>query len=178
LKVILENFARNHERVRRELLELLDRAFAENERLVREELARQSKSESPEFSAVFRKIGSLDQEIERLLGTLRGPEYRRTIAEVVTRDFQQEIAELHSLAGSAKNSYILSLGEVECDRGRLDTIKDNLHRLFYINRRTSAPPISNQVSQHIREVVFSATKPEPVVSQSRTRKSFFNFGGD
>jgi hypothetical protein len=58
-----------------------------------------------------------------MLGSLRTPDYRRTIAEVVTRDFTQEINELRGLATNAKNSYIQSLGEVECDRAKIDLHK-------------------------------------------------------
>lgn len=47
LKAVLDNFQKNHERLRRELLDILDRSFAENEKSVRDELARQSKAESP-----------------------------------------------------------------------------------------------------------------------------------
>lgn len=153
---------------------------------MREELARQSKTESPEFSAVYRKISALDQDIDRLLNSLRGPEYKKTIAEVVTRDFCLEINELKGISASAKNAYAQSLGEVEFDRTRIDGIKDNLSKIFFINRKNVG--ISNQggsggYSSHIHEIgnsIFSVGKDkvEQPVAQSRTRKSFFNFGSD
>ena len=73
-------------------------------------MTRQSRTESPEFSGVFRKIATMDQDIEQLLSGLRGPEYRKTIAAVVTRDFQLEINELQGLTSGAKNSYFQHLG--------------------------------------------------------------------
>ena len=78
--------------------------------MIREELSRLSKTESPEFGGVYRKIASLEQEIERLLGGLKGVEYKRVIAEVVTRDFQAEIQDLQSQTASARNSYVQGLG--------------------------------------------------------------------
>ncbi len=98
---------------------MLDRSFAENSRIIKEELARQSKAESPEFSLVFKRIADIDHDIDRLLNSLRGPEYKKTIAEVVTRDFGAEMNELRGIAVSAKNSYAQTLGEVELDRTRV-----------------------------------------------------------
>ena len=125
----------------------------------------------------------MDQDIERLLASLRGAEYRRTIAEVVTRDFQLELNELQGLTSSAKNSYVQHLGDVEIDRSKITVIQENIQRLFYINRRQSSSPPKNQ--PHIYEVgkgIFQSAvgerSSEPPVAQSRTRKSFFNFGGD
>ena len=43
IKTIHENFQRSHEKLKREILELLDRAFYENEKSIKEELAKQSK---------------------------------------------------------------------------------------------------------------------------------------
>ena len=116
-----------------------------------------------------------------MLGSLRTPEYRRTIAEVVIRDFAQEINDLRGLATNAKNSYIQSLGEVECDRAKIEAIRDSLQKLFFINRKTIQSSTVN--NQHIHEIgsgIFSMARDrasEPV-AQSRTRKSFFNFGSD
>lgn len=41
-----------------------------------------------------------------------GPEYRKAIAEVVTRDFNLEISELKASSAQAKNTYIQGLGEI------------------------------------------------------------------
>jgi predicted phage-related endonuclease len=72
VKQIHENFQRNHEKIKREILELLDRAFYENEKNIKEELAKQSKVEPPEFTAVFRRIHGVDEDINRLLNALKG----------------------------------------------------------------------------------------------------------
>jgi len=68
-------------------LDVLNRAFQEAEKAIREDLQRQSKSESPDLTAVYRRITVFDQEIDRMMAGLRGAEYRKIIAEVVTRDF-------------------------------------------------------------------------------------------
>jgi uncharacterized protein (DUF1778 family) len=44
-KVLHEKFRVNHEKIRREILDLLDRAFKDNERFITEELRRQGNSE-------------------------------------------------------------------------------------------------------------------------------------
>ena len=167
---------------------MIERSFAENERMIREELTKMSKTESPEFSIVFRKLSSLDQELERLLGCLRGPEYKKTIAEVVTRDFNAEINDLRTISISARNSYTQNLSEVEMDRSRVEAIRDNLQKIYFVHKKggnhnvlqTSA---HNTMNTHIHEVgsgLFSLArdKAEQPVAQSRTRKSFFNFGSD
>lgn len=51
---------------------MLDRAFNDNERAIKEELLKQSKIEPPEFIAVHRKISSLDDDINRMLANLKG----------------------------------------------------------------------------------------------------------
>ena len=119
-----------------------------------------------------------------MLASLRGAEYRRTIAEVVTRDFQFEINELQGLTTGAKNSYVQHLGEVEIDRSKITVIQENIQRLFYISRRqaSSSPPKNQahiyEVGKGIFQSVVGERSSEPPIAQSRTRKSFFNFGGD
>ncbi len=82
----------------------------------------------------------MDQEIDRLINSLRGPEYRKTIAEVVTRDFNVEVNDIKSATNTAKNNYIQSLGEIEPDRSRIEVIKENLQKLFFINKKS--PPLA------------------------------------
>ena len=66
---------------------MMDWSFAENERVLKEEMIRISRTESPDFKAVYKKIEIMNEEVSRLLNSLNGADYRRTIAEVVTRDF-------------------------------------------------------------------------------------------
>ena len=82
-------------------------------------MVRISKTESPEFSAVFNKIEVMNDEISRLITQLNGSEYRRTIAEVVTRDFDSYVNSLRNMMESAKESYIQNLGEIVCDRSKV-----------------------------------------------------------
>ena len=119
------------------MLQMMERAFIENERVIQEEMVRISKTESPEFSAVFNKIEVMNDEISRLIAQLNGSEYRRTIAEVVTRDFDSYVNSLRNMMGTAKESYIQNLGEIVCDRSKVEVVRDNLNKLFYINRKPS-----------------------------------------
>lgn len=58
-KEITERFSRNHEKIKREILELLDKAFRENEKQMKEELVRQSRNEPTEFNSVKLTIQSI-----------------------------------------------------------------------------------------------------------------------
>jgi hypothetical protein len=46
---------------------------------------------------------------------------------------------LKASSTAAKSSYIQSLGEVEPDRARVEVIKENLQKLFFINKKNSPP---------------------------------------
>ena len=72
MKQIHENFHKKHEEIKREILQLLEQAFQENERHIRAELANQGKIYPPEFSTVERKIESVSEEINHLLRSLKG----------------------------------------------------------------------------------------------------------
>ena len=93
----------------------------------------------------------MDQDIEKLINGLRSPDYRRTIAAVVTRDFQIDINELHGLIANAKDSYFKHLGDVQIDRTKVNLVQENIRNLFYLNRRVvnSSPP---KTQNHIYEV--------------------------
>lgn len=67
-----ERFQANHEKIRREILELLDKAFKDTEREITEELRRQGSSEPAEFIPVHKRIASIDEDINRLLYGLKG----------------------------------------------------------------------------------------------------------
>jgi hypothetical protein len=56
-------------------LDLLDRTFYENEKNIKDELAKQSKIDPPEFVAAHKKISALDEDIIRLLNALKGKLY-------------------------------------------------------------------------------------------------------
>ena len=47
--------------MKREMIVMMDSAFAENERCVRDEMTRISKTEAPEFGEAFSKIESLNE---------------------------------------------------------------------------------------------------------------------
>lgn len=53
-------------------MDLLDRAFKENEKLITEELKRVGNVDPPEFVPVHKKISSIDEDINRLLYGLKG----------------------------------------------------------------------------------------------------------
>lgn len=71
-KAIQEKFAANHEKIKREILELLERSFRENEQSIMEELRRQGSTEPAEFIPVHKKIANIDEELMRLLHGLNG----------------------------------------------------------------------------------------------------------
>lgn len=70
----------------------------------------------------------------------------------------------------------------------MDAIKDNLQKLFFISKRNTLMQGNTliQGNTHIHEVgssIFSMVRdqqpqPQSQGAQSRTRKSFFNFGSD
>ena len=53
-------------------MELLEKAFHDNERLIKEELMKETKIYPQEFAVVDRKISNLDEEISMMLANLRG----------------------------------------------------------------------------------------------------------
>jgi hypothetical protein len=42
---------------------------------------------SKEYSAVYKKIANVDNDLSKLLAGLNGSDYKKTIAEVVTKDY-------------------------------------------------------------------------------------------
>jgi superfamily I DNA and RNA helicase len=71
-KQLLEKFRTNHEKIKREILELLETAFKENERYIAEEVRKRGSSQPIEFAEVQRRITDIDTDIDRLLSGLRG----------------------------------------------------------------------------------------------------------
>jgi hypothetical protein len=70
---------------------------------------------------------------------------------------------------------------VEPDRSRIEAIKDNVLKLFFIRKPQSQPQV--QVRPQEDSGIFSIFKDKTQVmqnnesqGQSRARKSFFNFG--
>ena len=78
-------------------MKMMEWSFAQNERVIKEEMIRLSKMQAPEFKAVFNKINVMNEEVSRLLNSLNSADYRRTIAEIVTRDFQTYIGSLRHM---------------------------------------------------------------------------------
>ena len=72
MKHIHEKFHANHEKIKREILDLLEKAFRDNERYITEELRRHNSTEPQEFVPVHRKIAEIDEDINRLLYGLKG----------------------------------------------------------------------------------------------------------
>ena len=71
IKSLHEKFMWTHDALKKDILGLLERSFVENERAIKEELARQSKVEPVEFTQVYKMISSVDGEIERLIAQLK-----------------------------------------------------------------------------------------------------------
>ena len=77
IKGLHEKFMWTHDALKKDILALLERSFVENERAIKEELARQSKVEPAEFAQVHKMIRSIDGEIDRLLNQLKSKSGKR-----------------------------------------------------------------------------------------------------
>ena len=144
MKHIHEKFHANHEKIKRQILDLLEKAFRDNERYITEELKRQNSTEPQQFIPVHRKIAEIDEDINRLLYGLKGiylfysgSDYRKSIAETVVKDYSFELTSLKESVKIAKDNYLSSLGEVEPDRARIDCIREDLQRLFRLSKKTA-----------------------------------------
>jgi hypothetical protein len=87
LQQLLEKFQREHEDLRRELMTLLDNSLEQGRRDVLEMVEGYRRQCPRSYTAVGRHISAINEEISALLGGLSGSGFRKTIAEVVTRDF-------------------------------------------------------------------------------------------
>lgn len=79
---------------------------------------------------VHKKITEIDEDLNRLLFGLKsidggnlGSDYRRSIAEVVMKDYYSELTSLKEGVRVTKEAYLSTLGEVEPDRARIDCIR-------------------------------------------------------
>ena len=59
-----------------------------------EELKRQSDLSPQQFVPVHRRIAEIDEDLNRLIYGLKSPDYRRSIAEVVMKDYAIELTSL------------------------------------------------------------------------------------
>ena len=76
----------------------------------------------------------MNGEVSRLINQLNGSEYRKTIAEVVTKDFDGFMNSLKKMMTSAKEKYIHKLGEIVLDRSKVEIVRNNLNKFFYHQR--------------------------------------------
>jgi len=67
------------------------------------------------LSTVHDRISAFDQDINRLLNKLKSADYRKTIAEVITRDFNLEMNELKNATAKARGLYLQYLPKIEVD---------------------------------------------------------------
>lgn len=111
----------------------------------------------------------MNDSILRLLDSLRGPEYRKAIAEVVVNDFNEEIKEIQMCSKAAKDNYSKFLGEVVVDHTRIDSIRDNLLSVFIFQAR-------KYEYQDKASLGIANSKADGQSDGKRSRRSFFNFG--
>jgi hypothetical protein len=135
-KQIHEKFKAHHEAIRREVMELLDSAFRDSERLIADELRSHSNGDPNNFAAVHQRIADIDDEISRLLNGLKGSDYRRSIAETVMRDFSEELLGLREGVRAAEESFLSGLGEAQLDHARANCLREDAQRLFKVTKRT------------------------------------------
>jgi len=55
--------------------------------MILEHMNNMKNQSSKEYAAVYKKIANVDNDLSKLLAGLNGSEYKRTIAEVVTKDY-------------------------------------------------------------------------------------------
>jgi hypothetical protein len=76
-----------------------------------------------EYTTIIKKISMAHEEINSLLNGLNSNTFRKTIAEVVTKDFTDTIKGLREDIGIANNQYRDGLTGVELDRSKLVRIQ-------------------------------------------------------
>ena len=119
MKEAIQRFQQQHETIKREILQLLQKAFKDNERLIRDQLIKERDVEPEQFMEVHYKIGKFDENVTSLLHQLKGSDYRRAIAEVVLKDFNTECVTLRQNIKDAKELYITNLVGTEIDRTKV-----------------------------------------------------------
>ena len=113
------------------------------------------------------------------------------VEEVVLKDYSYEVNRMRETIKDAKQEYLQSLGEVQPDRTRIQCIRADLKGLFYFKKKTTKV-VEKSIFQVLGGANGSLNIPPPQNRQSpserktphifqqdasRTRKSFFNFGG-
>jgi hypothetical protein len=87
LQQLLEKFQREHEELRRELSTILDHSLEQSRKVVLEMVEGYRRQCPRSYTSVGRHIAVINEEVAALLSGLSGSGFRKTIAEVVTRDF-------------------------------------------------------------------------------------------
>lgn len=70
-----------------ELLNLIEQSLDINRKAVLDYLNKLKNQSSREYATVYKKIANIDSDLSRLLAGLNGNDYKKTIAEVVTKDY-------------------------------------------------------------------------------------------
>ena len=93
-----------------------------------------------EYTAVNRKIAAASEEINSLLAGLSGNGYKKTIAEVVTRDFAETMRHMREEIQAANGSYREGLTSIELDRSKLARIQESLQKIYVWRAREVVKP--------------------------------------
>jgi hypothetical protein len=131
----MEKFDREHEELRRELIALVDHSLEHNKRAALEMIEGYRRQFPVEYAAVSKKMSAINEEINGLLNGLNSNSFKRTIAEVVTKDFNEIIKQMREDVAAANNTYREGLSSIELDRSKISRIQEFLQRIYSWKRR-------------------------------------------
>ena len=97
-----------------------------------------------ELAATAQGIARADGELAKLLAGLGSADYRKTIAEVVTKDYQQLLASFRQDIARASSQIVEGLVQPEPDRAAVARIQTALQQLYPANQQH--PPQQYPVS--------------------------------
>lgn len=96
-----------------------------------------------DYLSVNKKINAIDEQIGRMINGLNSNEYKRTIAEVVTKDFGDIIRQIRQNIQSANSSYREGMGSIEYDRTKMAKISQSLHNIYFWRAREPGLRVSD-----------------------------------
>jgi Sec-independent protein translocase protein TatA len=96
------------------------------------------------YTAVGKHISSLNEEVSALLGGLSGSGFRKTIAEVVTRDFGEMVRKVREEVTQANSAYRQELASIELDRSKVARVQEALQHLYSWRREEPTVKVSDE----------------------------------
>ncbi len=113
---------------------MVNDAFEKHKSVVEREIQRMRRTEPKEFVDVKFYIQSIEEEIDVNLRKLRTNDHRKTIAEMVVRDFEGEMKVINESIYKSKIKYFENIEFLEADQSILQSIKVDLGNLFCFSK--------------------------------------------